>query len=55
MTENKPLHDGDDRSRMSGDAHVRFWEGVGVKFPRATHSQKCTVLNEQVVLGQGVA
>src|SRR6516165_8045506 len=26
-----------DRSRMSGDVHVRFWESAGVKFPRATH------------------
>jgi hypothetical protein len=26
-----------DRSRMSREAHVRFWEGVGVKLPRATH------------------
>ena len=25
-----------DRSRMSGDAHVRFFEGLGVKFPGAT-------------------
>jgi hypothetical protein len=22
---------------MSGDVHVRFWEGAGVRFPRATH------------------
>ena len=22
---------------MSGDVHVRFWEGLGVKFPRTTH------------------
>jgi len=22
---------------MSGDVHVRFWESVGVQFPRATH------------------
>jgi len=22
---------------MSREAHVRFWEGLGVKFPRATH------------------
>ena len=22
---------------MSREAHVRFWEGVGVKLPRATH------------------
>jgi hypothetical protein len=32
-----------DRSRMSPEAHVRFWEGVGVKLPRATHF---VVLNE---------
>lgn len=24
-------------SRMSREAHVRFWESVGVQFPRATH------------------
>ena len=28
---------------MSREAHVRFWEGVGVKLPRATH---LVVLNE---------
>ena len=22
---------------MSGDVHVRFWEGAGVRLPRATH------------------
>src|ERR1035437_8266714 len=32
-----PSNDGDDRSRMSRETHVRFWEGVGVKFPCATH------------------
>jgi hypothetical protein len=34
MGETKPLwlNDG---SRMSGDVHVRFCEGLGVKFPRA--------------------
>ncbi len=26
----------DDKSRMSGDVHVRICEGLGVKFPRAT-------------------
>jgi len=26
----------DDKSRMTGDCHVRFPESVGVKFPRAT-------------------
>ena len=25
-----------DKSRMNGDVHVRFCEGAGVKFPRAT-------------------
>jgi len=35
--EGSPLNRGGDWSRMSGDAHVRFWEGVGVRFPRATH------------------
>jgi putative transposase len=29
---------------MSREAHVRFWEGVGVKLPRATHF---LVLNER--------
>ncbi len=27
----------DNRSRMSGDVHVRFSESLGVRFPRATH------------------
>lgn len=27
----------DDRSRMSREAHVRFWESVGVRIPCATH------------------
>jgi hypothetical protein len=26
----------DDRSRMNREVHVRFWEGVGVRFPCAT-------------------
>ena len=26
----------DNKSRMSREAHVRFCEGLGVKFPRAT-------------------
>jgi hypothetical protein len=26
-----------DGSRMSGDVHVRFYEGLGVKLPGATH------------------
>ena len=47
MTENKPLpcplirrdravRPRDDRSRMNGDVHVRFWESLGVKSPWAT-------------------
>ncbi len=31
-----------DRSRMSGDVHVRFWESAGVKLPRATHLRSKT-------------
>jgi hypothetical protein len=27
----------DDGSRMSGDAPVRFCEGLGVKLPQSTH------------------
>ena len=23
---------------MNREIHVRFWEGLGVRFPRATHS-----------------
>jgi hypothetical protein len=26
----------DDRSRMTGDCHVRICEGLGVRFPRST-------------------
>ena len=32
-----------DGSRMSREAHVRFWESAGVQLPRATH---LIVLNE---------
>ena len=28
-----------DGSRMNGDVHVRFYEGLGVKFPGATHQE----------------
>jgi hypothetical protein len=24
---------------MNREIHVRFWEGLGVRFPRATHSR----------------
>ncbi len=37
-------HGGDDGCRMSREAHVRFCEGVGVKFPRATHPLILTLL-----------
>jgi hypothetical protein len=30
----------DDKSRMSGDVHVRICEGLGVKFPWATRLLK---------------
>ena len=30
-------------SRMSGDVHVRFCEGVGVRLPRATHLSYSTI------------
>ena len=32
----------DDVSRMSREVHVRFWEGLGVRFPRATRLVKVT-------------
>ena len=25
---------------MNREIHVRFWEGLGVRFPRATHSAR---------------
>ena len=25
---------------MNREVHVRFWEGLGVRFPRATHSMR---------------
>jgi transposase len=37
---------------MSGDAHVRFWEGAGVKLPRATHQP--LYRQEGILLRQGV-
>lgn len=40
-----PSADGGDRSRMSREAQVRFWEGVGVKFPRATRLSQSPSLN----------
>jgi len=41
MAEGKPPRGGDGWSRMSGDAHVRFWESAGVKLPRATQLAVC--------------
>ena len=35
-TRNRAVRPRDDRSRMSREAHVRFWESAGVQFPRAT-------------------
>jgi len=37
MAEAKPFVTADGGSRMSRNAHIRFWERVGVRFPRATH------------------
>ena len=28
---------------MNREIHVRFWEGLGVRFPRATHFAACRV------------
>ena len=33
----------DDKSRMTGDCHVRFCEGLGVKFPRATRLDRMDI------------
>ncbi len=38
-----------DGSRMNGDVHVRFCEGLGVKFPRATHPAMTGALLIQVL------
>jgi len=45
-----PSNDGDDRSRMSREAHVRFWEGVGVKFPCATQQSRLRRVHCQQIL-----
>jgi hypothetical protein len=34
----------DDKSRMTGDCHVRICEGLGVKFPRATR-----LINQELI------
>jgi hypothetical protein len=35
----------DDGSRMTGDCHDRFWEGLWVRFPRATRLE--TILGQK--------
>lgn len=30
---------------MNREIHVRFWEGLGVRFPRATHSRPLICLD----------
>lgn len=32
---------------MNREIHVRFWEGLGVRFPRATHCAALSVLASQ--------
>ena len=34
---------------MNGDVHVRFYEGLGVKFPGATHPAKSRHPDEEGV------
>ena len=40
MSDDRAYAKGDDGSRMSRETHVRFCEGVGVKFPRATRQSR---------------
>jgi len=35
---------------MSGDVHVRFYEGLGVKFPGATHQKSPAVSFAEIAL-----
>jgi hypothetical protein len=44
MSGAKPFRRLVDGSRMSREAHVRFWEGAGVQLPRAT---RLLVLSER--------
>jgi hypothetical protein len=39
----------DNKSRMSGDVHVRFREHVGVRFPRVTRLNGCYTYAMQLV------
>ena len=36
-------------SRMSREVHVRFWERLGVKFPRATRQKPACLALEIIV------
>ena len=36
----------DDKSPMNREVHVGFWEGVGVRFPRATRLLRIWSINE---------
>ena len=36
MNKEKPFNRLDNKSRMNREVHVRFREGLGVRFPRAT-------------------
>jgi hypothetical protein len=36
MDKAKPFEQLDDRSRMNREVHLRFWEGLAVRFRRAT-------------------
>ena len=35
---------------MNREIHVRFWEGLGVRFPRATHSGNGAIFGRQMAL-----
>ena len=54
MIKSKPFSRLNDGSRMSGDVHVRFCEGLGVRFPRATHQlqkmEECFSAESQNIL-----
>ncbi len=51
MAEAKPFKSErlDDRSRVSGDVHARFWESAGVRFPRATQRVSSKAVDEMRV------
>ena len=45
MDKAKPSKWLDNKSRMTGDCHVRICEGLGVKFPRSTRPYVKICLN----------